>query len=104
MFYLLRSKYCTWWEARIADPGDNNREVRQWTEALANYSMKQIKEAGYRCRERWQYRPPYANEFVRFMDEMAQRPRDLITGARFDRPVKSNGSDKFFSNIKEKLG
>jgi hypothetical protein len=104
VFYVLRSKYCSWWERRVINPGDYEREVRQWSEALARYSMKQIKEAAYRCRERWQYRPPFANEFVLFMDDLASRPFDPVTRKHFDRPVKSDGSDRFFSDIKQRLG
>lgn len=79
-------------------------ERKVWEEALADYSLKQIKEAGYRCRERWQYRPPFASEFCEFMDDLAKRPYNPVTGKRFDAPVKSDESCRFFEQIKDIIG
>lgn len=100
VFYILRSKYCSWWEKRDIIP--NERMV--WNEKLSRYSYKQIKEAVYRCRERWQYRPPSPNEFTEFMDELSNRPFDVVTGQRFDKPEHSDLSKKFFDDFNSVFG
>lgn len=103
-FWYMRSKYCSWWRRRVATPELHEAEYALWVEALAGYSFVQIKGAVYVVRRHYQFRPPYAWEFVRLMDSLAGRPVDCVTGKRFDAPVAGDASRRFFSEVKGLLG
>jgi len=103
-FWYLRSKYSSWWLRRVSTPEKLAVEYELWAEALVPYSAGQVRDAAYVMRRDFRFRPPTADEFARLMDRRAGRPRDFVTGRRFDRPVHGEGSRRFFSEIKSVLG
>jgi hypothetical protein len=103
-FWYLQSKYCSWWQRRVSTPEKLASEREQWAEVLVPYSKGQVRDAAYVMRRDFKFRPPSAAEFARLMDRRAGRPKDFATGRRFDRPVHSDESKRFFLGIKSILG
>ncbi|MGZ4955292.1 MAG: hypothetical protein ACXV8Q_09270 [Methylobacter sp.] len=103
-FWYLRSKYCSWWVRRVATPELLAAERVEWGRVLESYSRRQIKDAAFVMRRDFKFRPPRAAEFARLMDRRASRPMDAVTGRRFDAPVHSGESKRFFLGIKSILG
>jgi len=103
-FWYMRSKYCSWWSRRVSTPELLDTERRLWSEMLESYSFRQIRDGAFVVRRYYRFRPPYASEFARLMDRRANRPIDVMTGRRFDRPEHSATSRQCLSAIKAMLG
>lgn len=103
-FWFMRSKYCSWWARRVATPELLEAERKAWADVLSRYTVGQIRDAAYVMRRDFKFRPPHADEFARLMDGRAGRPKDFVTGRRFDRPIHSDESKRFFSGVRSILG
>ena len=88
----------------MATPELLQAERLRWGNALERYSIKQIEDAAFVVRRYFQWRPPHADEFARLMDKRAGRPMDRVSGKRFDAPVASEASKRFFNETKSILG
>jgi hypothetical protein len=103
-FYVLSSKYQSWWARRVDTDAKRAHEVDEWTQALQGLPFVEIKRALYAMRGRWHYRPPYAGEFREYVLERLGWPRAAITGERVAPSVHSDASREFFREVKSILG